>query len=66
MGQPKQAYRVRNWSEYNQSLVNRGSLSFWFADDVIAAWQLEPEGKIGRPQLYSDTAILCALSIQSA
>jgi hypothetical protein len=34
----KARYKIRNWKEYNQALVNRGSLTFWFDEDVIAAW----------------------------
>lgn len=35
----KKAYRVRNWKDYNKSLVQRGSLTFWFSQDVIDQWQ---------------------------
>ncbi|MDD3589545.1 MAG: hypothetical protein PHO46_04650 [Thermoguttaceae bacterium] len=28
----------RNWAQYNQSLVNRGNITFWFSDDVLASW----------------------------
>ncbi|GAB4430181.1 MAG: hypothetical protein OHK0015_14980 [Chloroflexi bacterium OHK40] len=34
----KAPYRVRNWKEYNQTLVKRGSLTLWFDQDSIAAW----------------------------
>jgi len=27
----KKAYRVRNWYDYNKSLVRGGSLTFWFS-----------------------------------
>jgi hypothetical protein len=26
----KKQYRVRNWSNYNKTLVQRGSVTFWF------------------------------------
>ena len=29
----KKAYRVRNWKDYNKSLVQRGSLTFWFSKE---------------------------------
>ena len=29
----KSVYRIRNWSAYNESLKQRGSLTFWF-DEV--------------------------------
>ncbi len=61
----KDKYRIRNWKEYNQSLVNRGSITFWFSEDVIAKWySVERTGKRGRPDTYSDSAIRCGL-IQS-
>lgn len=61
----KQDYRVRNWSDYNQSLIQRGSLTFWFDEESIANWLAEPAFKRGRPQIYSDIAIECALMIGS-
>lgn len=30
--------RIINWKEYNQALVNRGSLTFWFPEDIKEAW----------------------------
>ena len=34
----KDKYRIRNWKQYNQSLVNRGSITFWFNDEAITKW----------------------------
>ena len=34
----KPAYRLRNWSQYNQALVERGSLTVWFDEDVLDQW----------------------------
>lgn len=31
----KKVYRVRNRRDYNQALVNRGSISFWFSEESI-------------------------------
>lgn len=62
----KTRYRIRNWREYNAALVNRGSLSVWVSDDVIAAWlTAEVSGKPGASNYYSDTAITCMLMLQS-
>lgn len=61
----KRTYRLRNWSEYNRSLVNRGSLTVWVSADVIASWNTQAKsGKRGHPQTYTDTAILCMASLQ--
>ena len=58
----KQQYKIRNWKEYNQALVQRGSLTYWFDEDVIAAWHNIEENndtcRRGRPPIYSDMAII--------
>lgn len=62
----KAKYRTRNWKEYNQSLVNRGSITFWFSEDAIEKWySVERAGKPGRPDTYSDDAIRCGLMIKA-
>jgi len=62
----KDKYRVRNWKEYNRSLVNRGSITFWFDEDAIEKWYAtERDGKPGRPETYSDQAIRCGLMIKA-
>lgn len=62
----KDKYRIRNWREYNQSLVNRGSITFWFDEEAIQKWySVERTGKPGRPDIYSDYAIRCGLMIKA-
>jgi hypothetical protein len=61
---PKDKYRIRNWKEYNKSLVQRGSITVWFSENVINKWHASPTGKRGRPSTYSDDAILTALLIR--
>lgn len=62
----KAKYRVRNWRDYNKSLIQRGSINVWFSDDAIKHWLAEKEeGKKGHPVIYSDTAILTAVMIRS-
>ncbi|WP_316355554.1 IS5 family transposase [Candidatus Neptunichlamydia sp. REUL1] len=59
-------YRIRNWKQYNTSLKNRGSITFWFSPEVIEKWYSnENLGSRGRPKFYSDDAILCALMIRA-
>ena len=61
----KAKYRIRNWSQYNKSLIQRGSLTIWFSEDAIKKWTAAREvGKRGRPRLFSDDAILTALMIR--
>ena len=62
----KDSYRIRNWRQYNQSLINRGSITFWFSDEAVAKWySTEQSEKPGRPDIYSDDAIRCALIIKA-
>lgn len=62
----KKVYRVRNWSDYNQALVNRGSITFWFSEKCIEDWlSKEKSGKRGRPEKYSSIAIECGLTLKA-
>jgi IS5 family transposase len=62
----KKQYRIRNWQKYNKALVNRGSLTIWFDEKSIAEWHnTQHSGQRGRPQDYSDTAIICALTLRN-
>lgn len=61
----KEKYRISNWCEYNRSLVNRGSITFWFSKEVTDCWySAKRTAKKGRPELYSDDAIRCGLMIK--
>jgi hypothetical protein len=49
-GVRKGTYKVTNWAEYNEALVNRGSLALWLDEDSVAQWEhLNDEVKRGRP-----------------
>ena len=62
----KAKYRIRNWKDYNRSLVQRGSITVWFSEDSVEKWLAEKEeGRKGHPPIYSDNAILTALMIRS-
>lgn len=62
---PKPVYRLRNWKQYNQALVQRGSLTLWFDDSSIAGWcAAKDPDKLGAPTIYSDSAIVCVLTIK--
>ena len=48
---PRQRHRVTNWSAYDAALRQRGSLTVWFTDEAIEAWQAEPRTTPGgQPQ----------------
>lgn len=55
----KAVYRIRNWATYNQSLVQRGSITMRISREVLANWLPQP-GAVrtrGRRVPYSDQAI---------
>lgn len=59
-------YRIKNWCQYNKSLIQRGSINFWFSEDAISKWRnTNHTCEKGRPREYSDDAILCALLIRT-
>ncbi len=61
----KSSYKITNWRKYNESLVNRGSITFWFNDSVIDEWEhANEEPKVGHPFVYSDAAIECLLVLR--
>lgn len=60
----KTQYRLRNWSEYNAALTQRGSLHFWVSPEVLAGWRNQQKnGRRGRDRDYTDHAIqtMCLL-----
>ena len=65
-GAQKTIYRVRNWAAYNDSLVERGSITVWISDEVIDDWKPTPEGprQRGGQMAYSDRAIECLLMLK--
>lgn len=64
-GKKKKTYKVRNWKEYNEALVNRGKLIFWITEEAIKEWEEKKKtGKRGRPRGFSALAIETALMVQ--
>lgn len=62
----KITYRIKNWSQYNRALINRGSLFIWVSDDAILNWKSsEKNSGQGRPKIYADIAIETALTLRS-
>lgn len=55
----KKQYRVRNWSEYDKGLKQRGSLTFWISEEALSNWIVsEKTGKKGASNTFSDQAIM--------
>lgn len=64
-GTRKGTYKITNWRQYNESLVQRGSITFWFSQDVIENWHhANVQPKVGHPFVYSDTAVECLLVLR--
>ena len=62
----KASYRVRNWSEYDAALKQRGSISFWLSEEVIGQWRSEQKtGRRGASNYYSEVAIATMATVQS-
>lgn len=64
-GGKKKKYKVRNWREYNQALVNRGKIAFWVTEEALRQWnEQKKSGKRGKPRMYSNLAIETALLLK--
>ena len=63
----KSTYRIRNWSAYNKNLIQRGSITLWISEDILANWHPEVEGKRlrGGQVNYSEQAIECLLVLKA-
>jgi hypothetical protein len=62
---PKQRRRVTNWAEYDAALRQRGSLTVWFTEEAVAAWEAEPRTTPGGQPHYSALAITTALTLKA-
>jgi len=54
--------RTTNWSGHTASLRKRGSLLIWLDKDMT--WLAPPDGRPGRPAVFSDAAIQFCLTIK--
>ncbi|PCS21921.1 Mobile element protein [Candidatus Enterovibrio escicola] len=56
---------ISNWKQYNQELVNRGSVTFWINIAIIKVLHsLKHHGYRGCGFIFSDTAIETALMVK--
>jgi hypothetical protein len=62
---PKRRYKVSNWQAYEAGLRQRGSLTIWFTDEAIAAWQAVARTTPGGQARYSDLAIETTLILRT-
>ncbi|MBV9849317.1 MAG: IS5 family transposase [Armatimonadetes bacterium] len=55
---------MRNWPDYDTALVQRGSLTLWLDEETLRHWRSQGRtGERGRPRVYTDRAITCALRL---
>ena len=62
---PRQKRTVTNWREYDAGLRQRGSLTVWFTEEAVQAWQAKPRATRGGQPAYSPLAILTALTLRA-
>ena len=62
---PKAHYKVPNWQAYEAGLRQRGSLTIWFTEEAIEAWQAAPRTTPGGQARYSALAIETALALRT-
>ena len=64
-GTRRGTYKITNWRQYNESLVQRGSITFWFSEEVLAQWNhANRRPRVGHPFVYSDRAIESLLALR--
>lgn len=60
----KEKYRLLNWKEYNQSLVNRGNITLYFDEAVLDQWYDDGPAQRGAQYEYSDLCIETLLMLK--
>jgi hypothetical protein len=63
--QTEMTYKIRNWSDYNRALIERGSINIWMEEESLKKWySVSHTCLAGRPETYSDDAILMLLMLR--
>ena len=61
----KKKYKITNWSAYNKSLTQRGSLEIWLDTDIIDNWRYSGPKYQGGQFEFSDSCIICLLQLKA-
>ena len=56
---------MTNWAAYDIALYQRGSLTVWFTEAAIAAWNASPRTTLGGQARCSALAITTALTLRA-
>ena len=59
----KMTFKVTNWSDYDEGLRRRGSLTFWVEEDVLQSWYAAPRTTPGGQPVYADGTIEMILTL---
>jgi len=59
----KTTYRVKNWSTYNQALIDRGRLTVWLTEEALFGWRYQGPTQRGAQFFYSGLAIETTLTL---
>lgn len=57
-------YKIKNWKQYNCSLINRGNITLWFSPDVKLMHEPseeEPRKRGGQPQYTDEHIEMCCM-----
>ncbi len=58
-------YKITNWHDYNQSLIQRGNINLWFSQESLNNWRNTLSShKKGRPHYYSKGMIELCLMVK--
>jgi IS5 family transposase len=57
-------FKIKNWSEYNQALKQRGSLEIWIDEEAKESWYYQGETQRGAQYEYSDSCIELACIVR--
>jgi len=60
---PKAQYRVTNWAEYENGLVQRGDVRFWIEQCVLGGWAAPSRSTPGGQRRFSNLAIEATLTL---
>ncbi|MFN4080360.1 MAG: transposase, partial [Saprospiraceae bacterium] len=61
---PKDRYKVTNWSAYNAGLKRRGSLTLWIDESISGSRYHQGPNKRGGQQIYSAECIVLLLTLK--
>jgi hypothetical protein len=64
MSTQETTHKVQNWSEYNDALVQRGSLTVWISEEAIENWEYDGPAQQGAQYEYTDLAIRTCFQVK--